>query len=153
MAISARTSVRPFARALPVLGIAILAAPFVSGCELFVHFDRSRIGTDTGVAMDSGVTPDSGADAGRDGGSDTGPVDANLPDSMIDAFTPDTNPPDTGIDGGTDAGTDTGVDGGSDAGSDGGTDANLPDDIAAFTHGYITVSTLDPVSTTGTTAP
>ncbi|HEY5155966.1 MAG TPA: 5'/3'-nucleotidase SurE [Acidimicrobiales bacterium] len=33
------------------------------------------------------------------------------------------------------------------------TDANLPDDIAAFTHGYITVSTLDPVSTTGTTAP
>ena len=75
----------------------LLAAPLVSGCELFVHFDRTRIGGDTGI--DAG-TRDGGPDTGRDVG-----VDAN-----VDANTLDMGARDTGPDMGVDVGVDVGVD-------------------------------------------
>lgn len=105
---------RPFARSLPVLGIAILVAPLTAGCELFVHFDRSKIdqggdtgtdggGTDTGTPTDGG--PDGGAtDAGMDAFV---PVDANVdanipPDVGDDAFHFDTGGADAGCQGPSD---------------------------------------------------
>lgn len=105
-----RTSFRPFARTLPLAGLVILTAPFVSGCELFVHFDRSRIDADSGV-VDSGQRNDSGPDGGHDAGMDSA-VDANLPDANrpdtnvtpdandLDANDHDANRPDTGVDAG-----------------------------------------------------
>jgi hypothetical protein len=107
---SPHTAFRPFARCLPILGIALLVAPLTSGCELFVHFDRSRIG-----ATDSGPNV-------MDGGSDAATNDAGT-DAGSDANT-DANTPDTGM---GDAGMDAGDDGGNDAGFDGGIDANRPD--------------------------
>ncbi|MFO0684837.1 MAG: hypothetical protein U0234_22460 [Sandaracinus sp.] len=99
---------RPFARSFPVLGIAILVAPLAAGCELFVHFDRSKIdeGGDTGI--------DGGSDAGTptDGGPDVGPHDAGGMDAFVpvDANVDANIPPDVGNDafhfdtGGADAG-------------------------------------------------
>jgi hypothetical protein len=106
---ASRTSFRPFARVLPIVGIAILLAPLASGCELFVHFDRSRIGGDTGTHPTDAGMDGAATDAGHDGGSDAA-LDANLPD---------TNAPDANDDGGSD--------GGNDGGMDAGNDANLPD--------------------------
>lgn len=100
-----RTSFRP----LPVIALALLTAPLTSGCELFVHFDRSRIGADT--ATIDGNTNDGGTDAGRDAS-----VDANMPDTAVDAGMDAFVAPDTGVDAGQ-----------PDMGTDGGTDANLPD--------------------------
>lgn len=103
---TARTSFRPFARALPVLGIAALVAPLASGCELFVHFDRSRIGAGD-ASIDSGPPVDSNVDAGHDAGADAFAPDTGM-DAGNDAFVP--------VDMGTDAfhfdtGTDTGCQG------------------------------------------
>ncbi len=106
---------RPFARSLPVLGIAVLVAPLAAGCELFVHFDRSKIdeggdsGTDGG-GIDTGTPRDGGPDTGTigDAGMDAFvPVDANIdanipPDVGDDAFHFDTGGADAGCQGPTD---------------------------------------------------
>jgi len=115
-----RTSFRPSRplgeRLLPIVGIAILTAPFASGCELFVHFDRSRINADSGV--DGGPI-----DANRpmgDGGHD-GAIDSSL-DSSIDAFVP------------SDVGNDAfHFDTGTDAGCQGISDCPVPPDCVAAT--------------------
>lgn len=105
---------RPFSRSLPVLGIALLVAPLAAGCELFVHFDRSKIdqGGDTGT--DGGGMDGGPRDGGTDGGivGDAGmdafvPVDANVdaniaPDVGDDAFHFDTGGGDAGCQGPSD---------------------------------------------------
>lgn len=90
--------------------LGLVTACFTPGCELFVHFDRSRISEDDAAMVDGGGT-DGG---GTDGGSDAG-MDANAPDTGADAGsddaatddantndanTNDANRPDTGADAG-----------------------------------------------------
>ena len=93
-----------------VIALALLTAPLTSGCELFVHFDRSRINADT--ATIDGGTNDAGTDSGR--------ADANMPDTAVDVGIDAFAAPDTGVDADQ-------PDVGTDGGTDGGTDANLPD--------------------------
>lgn len=109
-----------FVRSFPV-GLALLAAPLAGGCELFVHFDRSRIGE--GDASMDGGRADGGADTGTDGAADMGAVDMGTIEDMgaVDMGSADMGAVDTGTiedmgpaDVGTDTGPrpDTGVDAG-----------------------------------------
>lgn len=90
-------------RALVIASV-LLASLSITGCQLVVDFDRSRLdaGMDLGPApTDMSVAIDAGTDAGVDAGTDAG-VDAGT-DAGVDAGT------DAGIDAGTDAGLDAGV--------------------------------------------
>ncbi len=121
-------SLSPVTKLLPGRSLVLLTfvafgfASCLTGCELFVHFDRTLISADAGtdaLAMDA--SGDGGVDGGRDVGTldDTGidagdvdafvgddaDIDAAVEDTGIDAFVPEDAfvPIDVGTDVGIDA--------------------------------------------------